>query len=76
MIVQLFGDLPRLELFGREQVKGWCVLGNQTTKFDEQQALSEKKSKIIHKKKKRKLKNVSIDSTSRKAINILEIGRV
>lgn len=76
MIVQLFGDLPRLELFGREQIKGWCVLGNQTTKFDEQQALSEKKSKIIHKKKKRKIKDTNMDSPTNKAINILEIGRV
>ena len=68
--------MPRLELFGREQIKGWCVLGNQTTKFDEQQALSKKKSKIIHNKKKRKIKDTNIDSPTSKAINILEIGRV
>ena len=28
-IVQLFGDVPRIELFARETVPGWDVLGNQ-----------------------------------------------
>lgn len=28
-IVQLMGDLPRLELFAREQVPGWDVYGNE-----------------------------------------------
>lgn len=28
-IVQLFGDLPRIELFARQRTEGWDVLGNQ-----------------------------------------------
>jgi len=28
-IVQLFGDLPRIELFAREKVPGWDVWGNE-----------------------------------------------
>lgn len=28
-IVELFGDLPRIELFAREKVKGWSSWGNQ-----------------------------------------------
>ncbi len=29
MIVDLFGDLPRIELFAREKAKGWDVFGNE-----------------------------------------------
>ena len=32
-IVRLFGDLPRMELFGRGRVPGWIVWGNQTDLF-------------------------------------------
>ncbi len=28
-IVELFGDLPRIELFAREQADGWDCLGNE-----------------------------------------------
>jgi len=28
-IVQLFGDVPRIELFGRDRVEGWDCWGNQ-----------------------------------------------
>lgn len=28
-IVQLFGDMPRIELFARQQVKGWACWGNE-----------------------------------------------
>jgi len=28
-IVELIGDLPRLELFAREKAKGWDVWGNE-----------------------------------------------
>ncbi len=28
-IVELFGDLPRIELFAREKVSGWDVWGNE-----------------------------------------------
>ena len=28
-IVQLFGDLPRIELFARQKVKGWDAFGNE-----------------------------------------------
>ncbi len=27
-IVELFGDLPRIELFAREKVEGWCTWGD------------------------------------------------
>lgn len=71
MIVQLFGDLPRLELFAREQVKGWSVLGNQTSKFNEQEQLSNKKYDLIRKRKKN-----NFDSPTSKAMKLSEIGRV
>lgn len=32
-IVQLFGDLPRIELFARQTVSGWDCWGNETDKF-------------------------------------------
>lgn len=28
-IVELFGDLPRIELFARQQVEGWDCWGNE-----------------------------------------------
>ena len=28
-IVQLFGDLPRIELFAREKTEGWDIWGNE-----------------------------------------------
>ena len=34
-IVELLGDLPRIELFARQTVKGWDCWGNETTKFNE-----------------------------------------
>lgn len=35
LIVDLVGDLPRIELFARTKTKGWDVMGNETDKFDE-----------------------------------------
>ncbi len=32
-IVELMGDLPRVELFARQKVQGWDVWGNEI-KFD------------------------------------------
>lgn len=32
-IVELFGDIPRIELFARKQTSGWDVWGNETSKF-------------------------------------------
>ncbi len=32
-IVQLFGDIPRIELFARQTVAGWDCWGNETDKF-------------------------------------------
>lgn len=32
-ILQLLGDLPRIELFSRTKTKGWDVWGNETSKF-------------------------------------------
>ncbi len=28
-IVELFGDLPRVELFARQQIEGWDSFGNE-----------------------------------------------
>ncbi len=33
-IVELLGDLPRIELFARQTVKGWDCWGNETRKFN------------------------------------------
>ena len=33
-LVELFGDLPRIELFARETVDGWESWGKETTKFN------------------------------------------
>jgi len=35
-IVELIGDLPRIELFSRQTVKGWDCWGNETTKFNKE----------------------------------------
>lgn len=51
MITQLLGDLPRVELFAREQVAGWGALGNDVQHF-EQQELAEAKHNRAHKKQK------------------------
>ena len=32
-IVELFGDIPRIELFARQTVEGWDCWGNETEKF-------------------------------------------
>jgi N6-adenosine-specific RNA methylase IME4 len=32
-IVELCGDLPRIELFARETTEGWDVFGNEVTKY-------------------------------------------
>lgn len=34
-IVQLMGDLPRIELFARQKHEGWDCWGNETDKFEE-----------------------------------------
>lgn len=36
-IVELIGDVPRIELFAREETKGWDVWGNQVDKFSSEQ---------------------------------------
>lgn len=33
-IVELFGDLPRIELFAREKIGGWDTWGNEVGKFN------------------------------------------
>ncbi len=35
-IVQLCGDLPRIELFARKSVEGWDSWGDEVNKFDEE----------------------------------------
>lgn len=39
-IVQLIGNLPRIELFAREQVDGWDALGNEVDGMDIQDSLT------------------------------------
>lgn len=34
-IIRLCGDVPRIELFAREQVPGWCNHGDEIDKFDD-----------------------------------------
>jgi len=34
-IVQLFGDLPRIELFARQRTEGWDVWGDETDEIEE-----------------------------------------
>ena len=36
MIVELLGDLPRIELFARQTFKGWDCWGNETKKFNKE----------------------------------------
>jgi site-specific DNA-methyltransferase (adenine-specific) len=36
-IVELLGDLPRIELFARQTVKGWDCWGNETKKFNSEE---------------------------------------
>lgn len=53
MITRLLGDLPRIELFAREQTEGWGALGNDINHFqkiEHQQNLSEMKHERAHKK--------------------------
>ena len=52
MITQLLGELPRVELFAREQVDGWGALGNDVEHFEEQQELAAAKHARAHKKRK------------------------
>ena len=33
-IVQLMGDVPRIEMFARQQTEGWDTFGNETSKFN------------------------------------------
>jgi N6-adenosine-specific RNA methylase IME4 len=35
-IERLVGDVPRIELFAREQRPGWTAWGNEITKFDKE----------------------------------------
>jgi len=43
MLVAVFGDRTRIELFTRETVPGWHAWGNEVTKFNELYALPTKK---------------------------------
>ena len=38
-IVELFGDLPRIELFARTEFPGWIAFGDETTKFNIKKSL-------------------------------------
>lgn len=38
-IMELFGDVPRIELFGRQQAAGWDCWGNETEKFTREDKL-------------------------------------
>ena len=51
-IVTFFGDVPRLELFAREQTPGWSVLGNQSDKYNEQDKLAWQKDLAARAKKR------------------------
>lgn len=34
-IIDLVGDLPRIELFARQKTEGWDVWGNEIDKFEQ-----------------------------------------
>lgn len=38
-IVRLMGDMPRIELFARDRVNGWDVIGNEIDGKSIQQAM-------------------------------------
>jgi len=40
-IVEMFGDLPRIELFARQRTPGWDVWGNEVDKFNSEKGLFE-----------------------------------
>ncbi len=40
-IIELFGDLPRIELFAREKFPGWDSFGYETTKFNIKKSLED-----------------------------------
>jgi N6-adenosine-specific RNA methylase IME4 len=40
-IVDLVGDLPRIEIFGRQKVEGWDVIGNDIDGKDIKESLNE-----------------------------------
>ena len=40
-IVQLFGDIPRIELFARQRVDGWDCLGNEIDGQDIREAINQ-----------------------------------
>ena len=56
-IVTFFGDVPRLELFAREQTPGWSVLGNQSDKYNDQIKLAVQKDLAARTKKRVKTNN-------------------
>ena len=43
-IVELVGDLPRVELFAREKVDGWVCLGNEIGGLDINDAIKKLKN--------------------------------
>lgn len=51
-IVKFFGDVPRVELFARTTAKGWCVLGDQSSKFESQMELAKAKDFVVRPKKR------------------------
>lgn len=46
-IVQLMGDLPRVELFARDEVPGWVCLGNEITGNDIREDLARLNNSIF-----------------------------
>lgn len=40
-IVQLIGDIPRIELFAREQSNGWVCVGNEVDGMDIRDSLKQ-----------------------------------
>ena len=43
-IVELVGDLPRVELFAREKIDGWVCLGNEIDGLDINEAIEKLKN--------------------------------
>ena len=40
LVSELFGDVPKIELFARQSAEGWEVWGNETDKFDSKKQMT------------------------------------
>lgn len=46
-IVNLFGDIPKIELFARQEVFGWDAWGNEVNKFNSEKIVRTKQKRLF-----------------------------